>query len=345
MPCRQQAALNDELAALKSVREVPAIASRQRAFLHELAVGGLDGQALSRVVSEFNDRLSCRVIELVGAAHHLPPVAWCWLALGSEGRHEQTFVSDQDNGLVFAASDSREAGALRAIFLPFAQEVNQRLADCGFELCRGQIMAGNPSWCLSSDEWRGQFIDWVRKPEPNALLNASIFFDLRPMYGQLELGEELRSLLLALTSDTPAFLHLMAANALHAEVPLNFLGELSVGDHETLDLKKYGSRIFVDAARIFALAAATRAVHTGDRLHAAGPAASLSPGEIAAVNAAFSHILRLRLSDQLAGLRSADGQHQGFRPSTLHDLDRAILRESLKQARRLQQRLKLNYAL
>ena len=162
----------------------------------------------------------------------MPKGSWCWLALGSEGRHEQSLVSDQDNGLVFSATDRHEADALREIFLPFAQDVNRRLADCGFPLCSGGIMAGNPAWCLSLDEWRQRFYEWVRRPEPEALLNASIFFDLFPLCGDRDLGEELRSLLLSLTADTPAFLHLMAVNALQVDVPLNFRGEVVAGEGE-----------------------------------------------------------------------------------------------------------------
>lgn len=264
--------------------------------------------------------------------------------MGSEGRHEQTFVSDQDNGLIFNAADQREADAMRALFLPFAQEANQHLAACGFTLCAGQIMAGNPAWCLSFDEWREQFIDWVRRPEPVALLNASIFFDLRPLVGKLELGENLRSLLLNLTTDTPSFLHLMAGNALQAQPQLNFRGEVAAED-DLLDLKKFASRIFVDVARIFALASGARAVHTADRLRDAGPQAGLGGAEIAAMQAALAHILRLRLGQQMADLASGKEAGAGLKLSSLHDIDRAILRESLRQARRLQQRLKLNYAL
>ncbi len=345
LPCRQQAELAAELNALKSLDKAPALAERLRGFQLNLANRGLGGQMLTGLISACNDRLTSRVIELTASRHRLPPVTWCWLALGSEGRHEQTFVTDQDNGLIFNAADSREADALRAIFLPFAQDVNQGLAACGFELCRGQIMAGNPEWCLSYDEWRQKFVDWVRMPEPAALLNASIFFDLRPLIGEIDLGEKLRSLLLSMTADTPSFLHLMAANALQAEVPLNFRGEVAVSDDEALDLKKYGSRIFVDAARIFALASGTRAVNTAERLREAGPAAQLGTSEIAAVDAAFSHILRLRLDHQMASQQMGETGSHGLRLSRLHPMDRAILREALKQARRLQQRLKLNYAL
>lgn len=344
-PCRQQLALAAELDALDRLDRAPELAGRLRRCLAGLAGGGLAGVAMTRLISAFNDRLTARLIALTAQRYRLPPVDWCWLALGSEGRHEQTFITDQDNGLVFNAANAREAEALRALFLPFADEVNQHLAACGFTLCSGGIMAGNPAWCLSFDEWRERFIDWVRRPEPAALLNASIFFDLRPLFGQAELGERLRTLLLALTSDTPSFLHLMAANALQAEVPLNFRGEVVLGDCETLDLKKFGSRIFVDAARIFALATGARPVHTGERLRETGPAVGMTIGETAAVDAAFSQILRLRLARQVAVPMPGEGGEAGLKPAELHDLDRAILRESLKLARRLQQRLKLNYAL
>ena len=137
----------------------------------------------------------------------------------------------------------------------------------------------------------------------------------------------------------------MASNALHAAVPLNFRGEVtgeSGESGEQADLKKFGSRIFVDAARIFALAAGARAVNTSARLRDAGLANGLLGDEIVAVDAAFSHILRLRLAHQVA----AGAQGGNAVPlAGLNEVDRATLKESLKQARRLQQRLKLNYEL
>jgi CBS domain-containing protein len=345
LPCRRQLGLENELNALSALDAAPPLAARIDEFLRDLAARGLSGHLLTRLVSAFNDRLSLRIIELTARRHRLPAVPWCWLALGSEGRHEQTFVSDQDNGLVFSAANPQEAAALRELFVPFAQDVNRRLADCGFTLCSGGIMAGNPAWCLSLDEWRQQFFEWVRRPEPQALLNATIFFDLRPLYGDADLGETLRSLLLSLTVETPAFLHLMAANALHAPAPLNFLGDVvGVGGEagEEVDLKKFGSRIFVDAARIFALASGARSVNTSARLYDAGPAVGLQKDEMVAVDAAFSHILRIRLTHQITTGR---GGSNSVPLGGLNDVDRAILKESLKQAKRLQQRLKLNYAL
>lgn len=343
--CRQQLDLLAAIDALQSLDGAPSLAQDVRSYLREVVAGGLDGLAATRLISQFNDRLTVRVVDLCSRRHRLPEVAWCWLALGSEGRDEQTFVSDQDNGLLFHASSEQEAVVLREMFLPFAQEANQRLADCGFTLCTGKIMAGNPVWCLSLDEWREQFIEWVRRPEPEALLNASIFFDLRPLSGTLELGEQLRTLLLSLTSSTPAFQHLMAANALHVEVPLSFRGEVAVNGDGEVDLKKYGSRLFVDAARIFALTSGTRSVSTSERLRQAGKAIGLPDLEISSLEAAFSHVLRLRLAQQIRADSIGTTAGTGLKPAELNDMDQAILREALKQAKRLQQRLKLNYAL
>ena len=348
LPCDWQLALAGEIDCLEALEAAPQLAGRIREFQRATATLGLEGAFLTRLVSAFNDRLTIRIIALTARRHRFPASSWCWLALGSEGRHEQTFVSDQDNGLIFNAIDLREADALRELFLPFAQEVNRRLADCGFKLCSGGIMAGNPAWCLSLAEWKDRFADWVRVPDPQALLNASIFFDLRPLCGDLALGENLRCHLSALTVGATAFLHLMAANALQAQPPLNFLGDVVGSGGQSaneIDLKKFGSRIFVDAARIFALASGTHAASTAARLNDSAPAAGLQAGEIASVDAAFSHILRLRLNNQLAfGTAAAEAGH-GIPLDSLHDVDRAILKASLQQAKRLQQRLKLNYGL
>lgn len=342
--CRQHLALDAAVEALAKLDDARVLAARIQGELQAHAqTGALAGEAASRLISALNDRLTVRIIALVAQRHRLPPVSWCWLALGSEGRHEQTFVTDQDNGLIFNAASGQEADALRQIYVPFAQDVNQQLAACGFSLCTGEIMAGNPAWCLSLDEWREQFIDWVRRPEPRALLNASIFFDLRPLYGDTSLGENLRTLFLSMTTATPSFQHLMAANALHADVPLGLLGDVVVDGKDALDLKKFGSRIFVDAARIFALSTGTRAVSTVERLAEAGKMIGLPASEIATVNAAFGHILRLRLEHQVGSDRAQGST--AIKPALLNDMDRAILKEALKQARRLQQRLKLNYSL
>jgi signal-transduction protein with cAMP-binding, CBS, and nucleotidyltransferase domain len=134
---------------------------------------GAAAEQLTYLISTLNDLLTIRVIELELHASGLAGVRLCWLALGSEGRFEQTLVTDQDNGIVFAADGDTDT--LRARLLPFAQRVNETLARCGFPLCKGGIMAGNPQWCLSVDEWRHRFDLWIDSGNPEALLHSTIF--------------------------------------------------------------------------------------------------------------------------------------------------------------------------
>src|SRR5512143_252712 len=132
---------------------LPALAHDIGEFAHNLLAQGMNAENLTAILSSLNDKLTQRVIELEMRAARLPEVQWCWLALGSEGRMEQTLATDQDNALIYRAATATE----RAALLAFAERVNHRLAACGFPLCKGEIMASNPKWCQSLDEWRATF--------------------------------------------------------------------------------------------------------------------------------------------------------------------------------------------
>jgi len=304
------------------------------------------GPALvSAVLSRLNDAIAARVLSLLAARHRLPPTRWCWLGLGSEGRLEQTLATDQDNGLVFSASDDGEARQLRELFLPFARAANQALAECGFPLCDGGVMAGNPRWCLSSSEWLENFTGWVRTPEPEALLNAAIFFDFRPLAGDGGLAGELRGALSELTRGNEIFLRMMSANALAAAPPLgrlrDFVTAADAGD--TIDLKKFGSRIFVDAARILALGAGLAATATAPRLRQAAAAGAMTPADADAAVHAFHALQGIRLAAQAEAEDAGRPPGNLLDPDRLNEFDRRLLLDALRQARALQQGLKTRF--
>ncbi len=213
-------------------------------------------EQLTQFISTFNDLLTVRIIELEFAASDLGETAdgLCWLALGSEGRLEQTLSTDQDNALIFTVPEGMTADQVRAQLLPVARRINESLARCGFPLCRGNVMASNPQWCLSLEEWRGIFLNWIMHGTPEALLHASIFFDFRPLHGAHALAEELRLWLTKIAVDNSLFLRQMAENALRNRPPLGVMRDFVLGKENTLDLKLNGITPFVDAARIFSLA-------------------------------------------------------------------------------------------
>ncbi len=315
---------------------------------HNLLTQGVGAEPLTNLISTLNDLLTLSVIELTMAQFRLPVVQWCWIALGSEGRLEQTLSTDQDNGIIFEADSAEQADGYRAAFVAFAQEVNRRLDRCGFPLCKGNIMAGNPQWCLSLAQWQHTFADWMDRAQPQALLNAAIFFDFRSLYGDEELASRLREWLLARTADHPLFLRQMATNALQCQPPLGLIRDFVFdGSGEfphTIDLKMYGSRPFVDAARIFALASGVPATGTVQRLRSVADRMSFGGDDVAAIIDGFHFILMLRLRQQHRAGEGARGANR-VDPDELNELERHILKEAFKQAKKLQTRLQLEYRL
>jgi len=310
---------------------------------------GVGAEQITQFISALNDTLTRRVLQLNQERHDLSGIEWVWLSFGSEGRDEQTFSTDQDNGIVFLSGASMEREQTRSRLLAFARDVNADLDRCGFPLCTGNIMASNPDLCLTLEEWENKFDNWIRTPEPQALLNATIFFDFRPLSGQFNLADQLRLSLLRQARANPLFLRMLSANALSVQPPLgkirDFVTDADPEHPGCIDLKKFGSRLFIDAARVFALAHDVAATNTVQRVKQAAHLMNILPDEAAAVVEAFNFIQLLRLrhqhSEQLQG-RAGDNL---IRPDDLNEVERRILKEAFRQARKVQQRLKLDYQL
>ena len=330
----------------KSIEELARAAGDVRRLCINMLAQGVNAEKLTQFISGLNDSLTRRVIEVVMGGFDLDGSEWAWLAFGSEGRDEQTFSTDQDNGIIFRVPRDGNAEALRKRFLAFAKAVNDGLARCGFPLCKGNIMASNPSWCLSQDEWRDCFAKWIRSPEPEALLNATIFFDFRTVYGSDEFARELRHWLLGQTADASLFLRFMAENAIKVAPPLGRIRDFVFDSKEfphTIDLKAYGARLFVDAARIISLAHGVAQSSTVERLRQAAASGKLGNEDVNAMVEGFFFIQQLRLRNQRAG--TAPGGENRVDPDKLNELDRQVLKEAFKQAKRLQSRLQLEYRL
>jgi CBS domain-containing protein len=323
-----------------------------RRMAHNMMAQGVAPEQLTQFISTFNDLLTARVVELECKASDMQGAScheqMCWMSLGSEGRFEQTLNTDQDNAIIFAVPTSMTADQVREKLLPLAKRINDTLALCGFPLCKGEIMASNPKWCLSLEEWKQTFSGWISGSSPEALLNASIFFDFRTLYGSTQLAENLRLWLARAASDNSRFLHLMAENALRNRPPLGVVRDFVVGKENTLDLKVNGITPFVDAARILSLASGVTHTNTIQRLRLCAAKMKLHASEVEAwIDALlFIQVLRLRHHDEAIeqGL-SDDALDNRIDPEKLNELDRRILKEAFRQARKLQVRLALEYHL
>lgn len=343
--------INRALAGAADTGALQQAARDIRSFAANMLGQGIAAEQVTSIVTALNDALTRRILELEMQRHDLEGIAWCWIAFGSEGRCEQTLSTDQDNGLLFtrAGGADADADAVRGKLLPFARNINRTLDECGFPLCKGNIMAGNPELCLDLAQWQQKFGDWVRNPAPQALLNASIFFDFRAVFGATQLAETLRDGLLALTRGHAGFLRMMAQNALLVAPPLGMVRDFVVDDDGaypgSIDLKTAGARLFVDAARIFALAHGVSGTNTAQRLHYAGTRMNLSADEISSAVEGFNFIQQQRLRQQVAAPQGAGVGANRINPDALNEVDRRILKEALRQARKLQSRLALDYHL
>lgn len=337
---------------IRLARDVPALAGladRVRRLTRMLVEEGVAAERLTLFVSVLNDRIGQRIIELARKQHRWERIGWCWLAFGSEGRLEQTFATDQDNGLIFEAHDGARAAAVRERLVPFAREVNEALDACGYPLCKGNVMASNPDLCLSRDEWRAKLKGWLENSDPQALLDATICFDFRAIAGDVQLAEDLREWFLGVTRTRMNFLRLMAENALQAKPPLgvlrDFTTETAPNAPNTINIKRYGVRPFVDAARVLALARGLPQTNTAERLRAAGAVGALGEDETAGMVAAFFVIQGVRLQHQARLERLDDDTANRIDPDRLNELDRRTLREAFRLGRDLQSRLALDYQL
>ncbi|MGH7314345.1 MAG: DUF294 nucleotidyltransferase-like domain-containing protein, partial [Candidatus Rokuibacteriota bacterium] len=158
---------------------------------------GLSGYQMGRIVSELNDLVIRRVLALVEQnlvkdGSGTPPVGFCWLVLGSEGRREQTIKTDQDNALVYADPSPTLRRAAERYFARFAEQAIESLVRLGYPRCPGGSMASNARWCQPLPVWQRYFAEWVRDPLPQNVLYSSIYFDLRPVAGAEALAGALR---------------------------------------------------------------------------------------------------------------------------------------------------------
>ena len=334
-----------ELRRADGPEALAAVAENIRRLSHHLVAQGVAAPQMTRMISHLNDQLTQRLLTLGCARFGIEPDSFCWLALGSEGRSEQTIATDQDNGILYV-----EGRADRARMIEFADWVNVGLAQAGFPLCKGDIMARNPKWCGSADYWSRLFADWIDRGDPQALLNASVFFDFRGIFGDRSLAVALRSEVVAHAKATPRFLKQMSDNALRNRPPSPpRMFEAVFGDElgDAVDLKMHGTVPFVDAARIWALAAGVEETNTSGRLRQLAERDKVPARDVDGWIDAFEFLQLMRLREQhrrsALAADSADDNPNRVDPRTLSQLDRRILKESFRQARKVQQRLELDF--
>ncbi len=331
------ASLVRDAATAETVADLPAVTARIPALLAQLVGAHNAHEVVTRLITDVADTVTRRLLALAEAELGPAPVPYLWLACGSQGRQEQTGVSDQDNCIML---DDSVTDADMPYFAALAKFVSDGLDVAGYFYCPGDMMATNPMWCQPVRVWRGYFRKWVAAPDPKAQMLASVMFDLRPIGGAVSLFRDLQAETLNMAHRNSIFVAHMVGNSLTHSPPLGLLrgfATIRSGEYKNhIDLKLSGVVPVTDLGRVYALIGKGTAVNTRARLLAAEEAGVISVSGARDLIEAYDLIAQIRLENQARLIRSGRKPDNFMAPSDLSDFERSHLRDAFVVVRTMQ---------
>lgn len=320
------------------------VAKKIPTLLSNMIARDARAEEVGKVVTTVTDAITRQLITQAIKLYGEPPVSFVWLGFGSQGRQEQSAKSDQDNGLLISNDYKPEhAGYFRDL----AHYVCDGLNECGYVYCPGDVMATNDRWRQPLRDWQACFFEWIDQPASKALMHASIFFDMRAVYGSEFLLKRLKSKILRASHDNSIFLACMVHNALQNSPPLSFFRQFVVernGEHKNaFDMKLRGIMPITDIARIYALAAGIGEINTLRRLEAAATAKLLSLKDARDLCDAYEYIAHLRLMHQGNRMQAGLKVDNYLSPDEVSGLLKHQLRDAFDVVTRAQSALKLKF--
>ncbi len=337
--------LGRDIAAADSQQALREIAASLPDVQRRLIREGLSARQVGRTITALYDAFARRLIELTVEELGPAPLPWVWLVVGSQARREQNVHTDQDNALLIA--DGYDEAAHGPWFTALAERVSDGLNAIGQVYCPGEVMARNPRWRQPLSVWQGYFRDWIERPDPEALMLASNFFDMRPLAGERSLFEALFADLHQRAASNTIFLAHMAGNALTHRPPLGFFRHLVLvhdGEHDhTLDLKQRGVVPIMELARLYALEQGLAATNSWERLEAVAGSPSLSDSGAGELLDALDFIATTRLRHQVRQIDAGLSPDNFLDPRELSALERSHLKDAFAVVATLQASLAQRY--
>jgi CBS domain-containing protein len=310
-------------------------------LLSALLSSGLSPVDVSRALTAQSDAVTMRLIDFAFERHGQAPVAWAWLALGSVARRELTLASDQDNAFAYADGADPEVDAW---FGEVTGEVNAGLAACGFGADNAEVLARNPTWRMSASRWPEVLQECLEHPDRSHLVRAAVSFDFRHVGGGLDIVVPMVRVLRR-AREHPDFLRRLARTATDWPVHLGRRGRLATDRDGRLDIKRGGALPIANLARLHAISAGITISGTLDRLTAAQETGALDADQATTLREAFAIVMRVRIEHHAACLRAGAPPDNRVDPGALPSLQRATLREALREVAAHQKRLSVNLPL
>ncbi|MEJ6656728.1 MAG: DUF294 nucleotidyltransferase-like domain-containing protein [Pseudomonas sp.] len=301
------------------------------------------GSALSSIGRNFIQRL----VDLAERELGPPPVPYSFMVVGSMARDEQLIVTDQDNALVL--DDRFDPAEHDDYFQRLATFVSDGLAACGYSYCKGDIMATNKRWRQPLSVWKRYFSEWIERPNPRALLNSNIFFDLESVSGQSDFVEQLRELIAAKASRNPHFLALMARNSLNRTPPLGFFRTFVMeqdGEQKNIiNIKRRGTAPLTDLIRVHALAIGSSAQSSHDRLDDIAKTRLMPRESLERLRYALEFLSLARIRHQALDIQEGREPNNYIEPENVSAAERHGLKDAFQILSNAQKFLRFRYPL
>jgi CBS domain-containing protein len=336
-----------DIAAAAEVDKLQQVQQRLPQLVQGLIRAGTPAKQLNQFITTVSDAVLRKVLELALKDREPPPVRFVFMILGSEGRHEQTLKTDQDNAIVYDDPSEAAADAVHDYFLKLGEQACTWLDQCGYRFCNANVMARNPMLCQPLSVWKRRFSDWIHAAEAEDLLYSSIFFDFRGGYGQLALIEQLRSHLMESLVGWSGFFRHLTENALLHKPPLGFFRNFVVeskGEHRNKFDIKQAMLPIVDCARVYALKHGVAETNTLDRLHQLMQKEVLPEKDYNEIEQGYRFMMQLRFARQVKAIIEEDAPPDNYiNPKELSGLEQRLLKEIFIRIGNLQTRMSFDF--
>ncbi len=336
-----------EISGAKLINQIVQIRRQVPRLIQTLINTGAKAQNITRFLTTVSEAILNKIIGFAVDEMGPPPAKFVFMVLGSEGRKEQTLKTDQDNAIIIEDIADATRNEVTAYFLSFGEKVCTWLNEVGYDFCTGGIMAKNPQWCQPLSSWKKYFSEWIHTAAPEALLQASIFFDFRGAYGDMDLISELRKHLFASLEGWPGFFRHLTENALYFTPPIgffrNFLVE-SKGEHRDTFNIKAAMQPVVDYARIYALQHKIEETNTFERINQLLSRKKISSQEHNELETAYSYLMQQRFVTQVKTAMDENGQPDNYiNPKHLSRIEQTMLKEIFKRIEKFQGKLSFDF--
>jgi len=326
--------IGDSVHEAKGPEDMAAAMAALPGLARSLLAEGVTARGISSVIALVIRDLTARATELAEISMRQDgwgeaPAPYAMLVLGSGGRGESLLVFDQDNAIVH-----RGTAADDVWFAELGRRVNDMLNQAGIPFCDGGVMAREPKWRKSLEEWKDEIHSWVFSLENQTVMYCDIFFDFQPVWGDADLAEELRAWAVEKASQSAFFMQYLAQHVAKMDVSLTFWGGF-VTKNGRLNAKKFGLLPLVSAARFRAIRAHVLATGTDERYSAIKDMELLHEDDWRDFLEIREIVFRVMLDQQLADLAAGVTASASIDPKRLSTQMRERLRWAFKRLRTL----------